>query len=277
MIDFACADFTFPLVTHNQALKIISILGFKNVDIGLFTNRSHIQPKDQFQNPEKNGSSLKKTTDDLGLSITDIFMQTSLDFSEFAINHPNLEIRKSQREIFKKAIDYAIACEVNHFTGLPGVDFDPDSKLICLDELSWRVEYASNNGITYCVEPHFGSIMQVPETAIEILEDVPGLTIALDHSHYTYQGIEIERLKPLVKYASHLHARGATQGEMQTSVKKNQTRFDVIAEHLREINYSGIICLEYCYLDWASCNNTDNISETLLLRELLAEILNISN
>ena len=40
----SCADFTFPLLPHDDALDLIAKLGVEGVDIGLFEGRSHIQP-----------------------------------------------------------------------------------------------------------------------------------------------------------------------------------------------------------------------------------------
>lgn len=276
MIDFACADFTFPVLSHKNALSLIALMGFNKVDIGLFKDRSHIQPDDQFDFPEKRGAALKKLTGDLGLQVCDIFLQSSLDFKEFAINHPSARIRAGQREMFERAMEYVAAAGSDHFTGLPGTNFDGDSRRICIEELEWRVAYAKSLGIIYCVEPHFGSIMEQPEATVAILKEVEGLTLALDHSHYTSQGYEIERLRPLADYASHMHARGAAPGEMQTSVKRNKTDFARVVEHIMAAGFSGSICMEYCYIDWENCNRTDNVSETLLLREYLRGLLNIT-
>ena len=40
----ACADFTFPILPHDQVLQLIAMLGIKGVDIGLFEDRSHLRP-----------------------------------------------------------------------------------------------------------------------------------------------------------------------------------------------------------------------------------------
>ena len=276
MIDFACADFTFPVLPHDKALKLIAMMDFKKVDIGLFKDRSHIQPADQLDLPEKRGKDLKAKTAAFGLEVDDIFLQSSLDFKEFAINHPNAAVREGEREMFCRAIDYTKAAGASHFTGLPGVDFDTDSQKICINELTWRVQTAQKNGVVYSVEPHLGSIMEQPDKAEEILRKVEGLTIALDHSHYTSQGIDVQMLRPLVKYASIVHARGARQGEVQTSVKRNTTNFAKVFEYLNEVDFSGTVCMEYCYIDWEGMNRTDNISETLLLREQLRNLINYS-
>ena len=50
---YACPDFSFPMVRHDQALKIIQTLEFEGVDIGLMKDRTHLQPADQLIAPEK--------------------------------------------------------------------------------------------------------------------------------------------------------------------------------------------------------------------------------
>src|SRR5438445_10763080 len=40
----ACSDYTFPLLAHEHVFKLISALGFEGVDVGLFEDRSHLQP-----------------------------------------------------------------------------------------------------------------------------------------------------------------------------------------------------------------------------------------
>ena len=49
---FACADFTFPLLPHEDSLQLISMLGFDGADIGLFEERSHLWPSREFENVE---------------------------------------------------------------------------------------------------------------------------------------------------------------------------------------------------------------------------------
>jgi hydroxypyruvate isomerase len=274
MIEFSCADFTFPVLSHDKVLSLIALMDFKWVDIGLFKDRSHLQPGDQLDYPEKRGTALRLSAQNKGLGISGVFLQSSLDFKEFAINHPVPEIRKQEREVFIRALDYTLAAGCDHFTGLPGVDFGTNDSLdICLEELAWRVDVARQRKVIYAVEPHFGSIMENPENAIKILEKVQGLTIALDYSHYMFQGIYPDSIKQMVKYASLVHARGAAPGEMQTSFKRNKIDFKTVVDHLNEVSYSGKICMEYCWIEWENCNRTDNVSETLLLRNHLENLI----
>jgi sugar phosphate isomerase/epimerase len=273
MHKISCADFAFPLLEHIGSLKLIKQMGINHVDIGLFENRSHIQPSGELVRPEKSGKLLAEKVLGEGLETSDIFIQTSLDFKEFAINHPDEKVRKEQREVFERLCEYSKNACCAHVSGLPGVMFEEDSWWICVDELAWRVDYAAKLGIVYAVEAHAGSIIEDPKLALKMLAEVEGLTLTLDHSHYTYAGIETESLRPLMKYASHMHVRGARKGEMQCSVARNETDFPAVVEHIKETGYRGGICIEYTYTDWKDCNRTDNVSETIILKRLMQELL----
>ena len=65
-LKLACPDFTFPLLKHEQALQLIAMLGMKGVDIGLFENRSHLQPSIEFKNVRRSARRLKRKLDNLG-------------------------------------------------------------------------------------------------------------------------------------------------------------------------------------------------------------------
>src|SRR5436305_11749400 len=71
----ACADFTFPLLPHDLALRLISMLEFEGVDIGLFEGRSHLWPSREFADPERSGLGLREKLDDLSLLAADVFLQ----------------------------------------------------------------------------------------------------------------------------------------------------------------------------------------------------------
>ena len=87
-LKLACADFTFPLLPHDGSLQLISLLGFKGVDIGLFEERSHLRPSSEFKNVRRSARRLRKGLEDRGLVATDVFLQMASDFIPYAVNHP---------------------------------------------------------------------------------------------------------------------------------------------------------------------------------------------
>ena len=102
----ACADFTFPLLTHEQSLDLVATLGFKGVDIGLFQGRSHLQPASEFATLKRNARRRKRKLDERGLLMADLFLQTSTNFEVSAVNNPRPGVRRKNRDWFLKTLDY---------------------------------------------------------------------------------------------------------------------------------------------------------------------------
>ncbi|MGI8973793.1 MAG: hypothetical protein ACR2HI_06415, partial [Gaiella sp.] len=97
----------------------------------------------------------------------------------------------------------------------------------------------------------------------------PGLELTLDYSHFVYQGIPEREVEELAAVARHCHIRGARRGRMQAPLRENTIDFERMIDALSEVGYDGYLGLEYVWLDWEHCNECDNLSETLLLRDRL--------
>lgn len=274
---FACADFTFPLLSHDQVLQLIAMLEFDGVDIGLFEERSHLWPSREFENVGESARQLKQKLDDRGLKAADIFLQMAVDFAPYAVNQPEAARRQKAREWFLKTLDYAAACNCRHVTTLPGVHFDSESYADSLArsaaELAWRVEQANAYNIIFGIEAHVGSIVSDPESAERLVQQVPGLTLTLDYTHFTRIGLPDAAVEPLVKYASHFHIRGARPDRLQETFARNAIDYRRVFEVMRAMGYQGWIGIEYVWIDWEHCNECDNLSETILFRDFFRKLV----
>ena len=270
---YSGADFTYPLLSQEKALQLIGLLGFNGVDIALFQDRSHVQPSMIRGKVENCGKAIKTIADDAGLVVADVFLQSDLDFSKMAINHPDKSIRDESRRQFLETLEYANACQCCHVTCLPGVTYKNDDASLsrCQEELTWRVEKAEAVGITLGIEAHLGSIIDTPDKAMCLIGSVPKLTLTLDYSHFTKTGIPDARVEPLVKHASHFHARAAKPGAIQTVLTENTIDYRRIVKVMQQTRYKGFIGIEYNWIDWEGCNRTDNVSESILLMKLMKE------
>lgn len=276
-LKLSCADFTFPLLPHDKTLKLIAMLGFKGVDVGLFEGRSHLQPSREFCDVRRSAKLLKRRLDDQGLAPADIFLQSDANLMTCAINHPVARRRRKARDCFLKALEYAATCECKHITSVPLMHFDKesyaDSFNRCVDELAWRVNQAELCRLTFAVEPHVGGIISTPGRTEKLLRRVPGLTLTLDYGHFTLKGLSDSAVQPLIKYASHFHARGARKGRLQESLKRNTIDYKRILETMRDTGYRGWLCIEYVRMDWGHCDESDNLSETILFRDHLLSLV----
>jgi sugar phosphate isomerase/epimerase len=173
-------------------------------------------------------------------------------------------------------LDYAAACGAKHVTTLPGVRFAGESRdrslARCTAELAWRVGQSQAAGLEFGVEAHVGSIAATPGAALDPIGRVPGLTLTLDYTHFTRAGIPDRRVEPLVRHASHLHMRCACRGRLQCNFKENTIGFSGMLKAMQVARYHGWAGVEYIWIDWERCNESDTLSETILLGNHLRKL-----
>ncbi len=272
-LKLATADYSFPLLEWEQTLRLARDLGMQGIDISLFQGRSQLIPDEILANPSQSAARISAAVAAQGLEVADIFGQPGKAFHENAPNDPDDGVRKRAAEFFYRILEFTVRCNGKHLTILPGVYFEGESRDDsfgrCADELAWRCEAAAKVGVKLAVEAHLGSIVPTPEDAQKLLDRVRGLTLTLDYGHFTYQGIPDDRIEPLISQASHFHARCARKERLQAPLKENTIDFRRIVRAMRRERYSGFVAIEYVWIDWEHCNEVDNLSETVLLRNLV--------
>ncbi len=272
----ACADFSFPLLDFDRALDLIAALGFQGVDVGLFAGSSHIDPAEVLADVPASARRLRERMANRDLCVADMFLIPGSDFEELAANHPDSGERHRSREIFLKALDFAVRAEARHLTALPGVVFEGEGRSTslarCSEELAWRAEQASLAGVPFGIEPHIGSIADTPTKVRELVEMTPGLTLTLDYGHFISEGVPHAQVDTLVPHASHFHARCACKDKLQASFEQNTIDFSRVLELMARDGYEGALGVEYVWIDWRGCNEVDNLSETILLRNHLKQL-----
>jgi sugar phosphate isomerase/epimerase len=272
----ATADYSFPLLKWQQALRLAQDLGFAGIDVSLFEGRSHLHPAQTLARARQAGNEVRDAVHDAGLKVADVFGIPGVSFVDLCPNHPDAAVQRQAREYFERILEFAVACESRHLSILPGIAFEEESFdqsfSRCADELGWRCEKAANAGVKFSVEAHMGSIVQKPELAALLLSRVPGLTLTLDLGHFIGQGIAQSEVDPLIGRASHVHARCGNPTRLQASLKNNAIDFADLMKKLSAAKYSGWFAVEYVWIDWQHCNEVDNLSETILLRDHLRSI-----
>ncbi|NQU39738.1 MAG: sugar phosphate isomerase/epimerase [Lentisphaerae bacterium] len=272
-LKLACADFAFPLLSHDHALDLIAMLGVEGVDIGLFPNRSHFQAEDYLADPSGAARELSSKVRDRGLDFGDIFHQSGADLQSLAENHPDTEERRRSRDAFMRALEFTTLCQARHMTTLPGIHWEneshDDSFQRCCDELAWRVEQAARTNVVYSVEPHMWSVAPTPPMAQRLVDRTPGLTLTLDYGHYTAQGAADPEIEGLWESASHFHARCAAKDKLQTSLARNTIDWPGVVAAAQRTRYDGYFGLEYVIMDAEIIDDVDNLSQTILLRDAL--------
>lgn len=273
----SCADYSFPLLSHDHALELVSWLEVDGVDLGLMGDRSHLRPEwireDVSGWAARVGEALKARE----LGVTDVFLIPWTDFETMAPNHPDAEERGRARQLFADTLRFAVALGAPGITLLPGIAWpgeEPSRSLErAADELSWRVARAADEGLRLSIEPHLHSLIEDPDRSAELVEMTPGLTLTLDPSHFVVRGIEQSAWQSLAPLAGHVHLRGATPTRIQAPMAASTIDLESFLAELRAAGYDGALALEYVWTDWEHCDETDNVSETLILRRALRQLL----
>lgn len=273
MFKFSCADYTFPLLDRPTSFRLLQLLGFTHVDIGLFARSSHFSPIELIASPRSYTAQVRRDLKATELRVSDVFVQIGVDPSDCSANDPSRIKREKNREVFARSLEFCVAVGSNHLTGLPGV-FHSEVPVkrnleLAAEEAAMRVKDCANAGVRYAIEPHVGSICPDSRGASAFLKMVEGLTLTLDYGHFVMAGETSRQSHNLLKSTSHVHVRGGAYQKLQTSVAENEIDFPAILAELQRIGYEGFLALEYVWVDWNGCNRTDNISETVLLRNAL--------
>ncbi len=269
----ACADDTFRLFEHEHVCELIRMLGLDGVDVCVMQSRSAVRPEDVRADPAGWAGRLDERIRGRGLEVADVFVIPWTDFQTMAPNHPDATEREASAALFRDLLELAARLRSPGMTILPGIDWDGETHEESLarssTELVWRVDEAAARDVRLSIEPHLGSVASTPERALDLLARTPGLELTLDYSHFVYQGIPEGEVEPLAMHARHCHVRGAREGRMQAAVKDSTTDFERMVDALAAAGFDGFLGLEYVWLDWEHCNECDNLSETILLRDRL--------
>lgn len=107
MIDFSCADYTFPLLARKQSLELLRLLGFDFVDIGMFERNPNYLPSALISSPADFMRGVQQDLTCAQILPSDLFLQIGLEPAQSSANGPNPDIRAHNREAFKRAVRFA--------------------------------------------------------------------------------------------------------------------------------------------------------------------------
>lgn len=270
----SCADSTFPKLPHDASLAVIRALGFDAADVCVFEGYEHTTPAAVLGDPKRAADVVKERLDRHELVTSDVFPILGGSFQELAPNNPSPEARAESFESFRTLVDFARRLDSPGITILPGTAFDgvdeDESLELAATELNRRAEVAGGAGLHLAFEPHYGSIVQTPQRTLELLERTPTVGLALDYSHFVYQGIDERDVDPLLSRTYHFHARQAAPGVIQARVGEGTVDFPRVRDALLALGYTGYFAVEYQWEDgWGDFTRVDCISETRDMRDLL--------
>jgi len=179
------------------------------------------------------------------LDISEVFL---LHFDD-PINHPDPSSRSASRELFSGFAEFCREVGAESIMMSPGILFGEIGEAASLqqsvEELWFLLEVCKAKGLQLNIEPHWHSLAESPERAQWFCEQVPGMGLTLDYSHFIAQGYSQDRIEPLHTYTRHFHARQAKTGATNATMTEGTIDFQRILHTFKRESWDGVICLEY--------------------------------
>jgi sugar phosphate isomerase/epimerase len=268
----SCADSAFPRLTHTGSLDVIRDLGISAVDVCVFSGYDHNPPETVLPDPAAAADRVGGRLAERGLVVSDVFAIVGDSFEALAPNHPDAAVREESRRVFDGCLEFARRLGSPGLTILPGLPFDDDGMARAATELEERARRAAAAGLRLAVEPHLESVVSTPARTLELLERTELVGVALDLSHFAFQGIAQEESYPLLPRTHHVHLRQGGPDVVQARVAEGTIDFRALRDRLLDDGYEGYFALEYQWEEgWHDFTRVDCIAETADMRDLMLE------
>jgi sugar phosphate isomerase/epimerase len=122
-----------------------------------------------------------------------------------------------------------------------GYGVDPE-----VSRLARLVQLVQSEGIVLTVATRIGTLTELPTTALELCERVPGLGLTLDPSHYLAGPNQGALYDDLFEYIRHVHLRdtGRHPGQFQVRVGQGEVEYGRIVTQLERFDYDRLLTVD---------------------------------
>jgi sugar phosphate isomerase/epimerase len=137
-----------------------------------------------------------------------------------------------------------------------------------IERLRKLVEIASLEGVVVGVKTQIGCMTQDPDTAVVLCDNVKGLRLTLDPSHYVagpHQGGNIDKV---MKYVQHVHLRDSTKTKLHVRVGQGEIDYGKLIQQLAKVGYDRALSVHMTPIE-----GFDHRAEMRKMRLLLDSLL----
>ncbi len=127
---------------------------------------------------------------------------------------------------------------------------------------------ASVDGVVVGMLTEAGRMTENPDTAVVLCDNVKGLALTLDPSHYVCGPHKGAGYEQVMKYACHVRLRDTTKERLQVRVGQGQIEYGKLVTQLGKFNYSRALCV-----DMPPMAGVDQNAEMRKMRLLLESLL----
>ena len=207
-------------------MRMIGELEFSKVDVAIHENGPHLRPSD--------------VVADIGLAAQRIRIGPSLTPAAFSIEIAAPHAEEYLRQL--RAICRLARLSAVSILTIPaaptGAGIDAEVK-----RLRGLMRLIEAEGLVLTVATRTGTLTETPAAAVELCQQVPGLGLTLDPSHYVNgpnQGASYDEVFPFVRHV-HLRDSGRAPGKFQVRVGQGEIEYGRIISHLHRRHYDRLL------------------------------------
>lgn len=258
-------SWSFPACTLDEAWAIAQALGFQALDLGLFYGPA-LDKAGVLADPVGAAAGLKAR----GIWGANLYWLFGSGLADRAMTDP--------ASLPGNLADFADVCRFAAEAGIPSVfvlpgvaDARPKAGAIAQSATALRalLPIARDHGVTLTVEPHVGSVLGSPAETLSLLQQAPGVKLALDYAHFVCMGFVQEAIDPLAAHAGHVHLRQARPGALQAKWGEGTIDFAAMVSTLRAAGYDGWLAVEYVHQTYMNTLQDDVLTETIRMRDAM--------
>ncbi|MCS7047348.1 MAG: sugar phosphate isomerase/epimerase [Gemmataceae bacterium] len=222
----ACSTQCFARLPLENALRVISELGFSKVDVAIHEHGSHLKPSEVCR--------------DIPLALQRIRVGPSLSPAAFDLEF-DAPTREDLHAQLRGVCRLARAAAVSVLTisaASNRTSFDAE-----IARLRQLVRLVEGEGLVLTVATRIGTFTELPARAVELCQRVPGLGLTLDPSHFVngpHQGAPFDEVFPYVRHV-HLRDTGRAAGKFQVRVGQGEIEYGRIIAQLERHRYDRLL------------------------------------
>lgn len=248
---FVCASTEcFPDLSPSEVLEAMVDLGFTAIELPIHESGNWLKPSEVHADLER---SVHFCRDTHRLDIAALSIELTTDPTLY-YEHFTACCRLAKA--IKVATIVVPAAEL-------GTPFNEE-----IERLRKLAEIAALEGAVVGVKTTIGCMTQDPDTAVVLCDNVKGLRLALDPSHYVtgpHQGNGIDKV---IKYVRHVHLRDSTKQRLHVRVGQGEIDYGKLIQQLAKVNYDRALSVHMTPIE-----GFDHRAEMRKMRLLLDSLL----
>jgi sugar phosphate isomerase/epimerase len=232
------------------ALDRLADLEFTSVELALFEDADHLKPSQVLADVER-AAALCRNARRLDVVALDVRITA---------------VKDEHYEQFTAVCKLARIAKVVTLT-IPsaelGTPFNEE-----VEHLRRLVDIATLHGVRVGMKSQVGRLSEDPDTVTVLCDNVKGLGLTLDPSHYIYGPCQGRSIDKLMKYVYHVHLRDTSKKALQVRVGQGEVEYGRLIHQLQKQKYKRALSVNIREMP-----EVDHVGELRKLRLLLESLL----